>query len=894
MTQTPQTRTKKSKSREARDPFIEQVEIALEHVQDVVWLGSHSPLASIVSPTQGQTRVIAADLVATRGRQLQTKLRETAQRLSNGPPNGQGSPDAYKILELTYFERPTHLNQEGIALALGLPHATYYRHRAEAVRALGRQLIETTQPSIYIESPPWVSREALFPSRLESAAALLRALQQRKTVSVLGTSGIGKSFFAGVLSALWGQQPVFWYTIRPGINDHISQLMMALARFLKDCGQPQLWAQLMSSPERTGINVALGLIQTAFASLEDQVPLICIDEVEWLQAEMGDAPHRLTLRGFVESLCQLTPQIPVLLIGQHLTIATNVIHTLEPLLRHEELAVLSQSHIAISSQEADKLREFTRGIPWLIQLYTLLRRDWSTADSDVQRLPRTDSFQWLIRRIYERLRPDERDLLQLLAVLRAPLPADALLASNDSERSGTLQVLKQLQVIQTDVENNISLHHTVQSAVIASIPAELRPDLHQLAAHICQMCGRFTAAAYHLIQANRTSEAIWVWQAHSEEEFRAGQASSALEHFLPLNLSDYADDADRKALALLRAELQIRVGNSELGHNDLNQVHWSANTVSGFRARKLYADIAYRRGDVVGAIDKLREGLETLRALPQAQTSLLHTRIGRLRVLHGRDFEGAKREALAAQLATENLLGEIEDEQGHTLLAMQHYETALRLASELGWAPEKAIAHQNIGIVKARLEATDDALSHLQRSAEQFEKAGNRICAVGAQSNMAYAHIMARQYRDALGPASEALAFFESIKHSYWISLSAANLAEAHANLGNLSQAEIFAWRVIREEDRGCRPYALYVLGQINIKRKRFQDAREYCQQAVALADANTDRWALGAAWRVCGELHLAQGNTPEMQSALDKARDIFESLGAIKEATRLDSQTRP
>ena len=65
---------------------------------------------------------------------------------------------------------------------------------------------------------------------------------------------------ANLLAHLQADASVFWFTIRPGLNDRLSHLLFTLAYFLSRQGTNKLWSQLVADEGRINLDIVLNLL----------------------------------------------------------------------------------------------------------------------------------------------------------------------------------------------------------------------------------------------------------------------------------------------------------------------------------------------------------------------------------------------------------------------------------------------------------------------------------------------------------------------------------------------------------------------------------------------------------------------------------------------------------
>jgi tetratricopeptide (TPR) repeat protein len=119
---------------------------------------------------------------------------------------------------------------------------------------------------------------------------------------------------------------------------------------------------------------------------------------------------------------------------------------------------------------------------------------------------------------------------------------------------------------------------------------------------------------------------------------------------------------------------------------------------------------------------------------------------------------------------------------------------------------------------------------------------------------------------------------------------NASNLAEAHAELGNLDQAEEFANVVLQQNEPQSHPYALYTLGTVYLRRRHLAQAERSYDQSRRLAAINDDLYLLAFAWRALGEVARMQGSEERAGSAFAAAVELFRRLQIDEEVRHTEA----
>lgn len=291
--------------------FFDHLKLALEHLSTPWILDEHSPLAAPYF--LGQALQDMPTTAEGRGQALQDELYQALISLWNGSfpatwdamqtaveeeetTNGRGSRYLCQVLELNYFHLfflPKPQSQAEIYHdILHISRASHDRRLKEATHQLGQLLLQRVRPAVRQERPTLsvnlIGRDAILKEALNE-------LEQRHTVLLTGPGGVGKTALGIAIGEQWSSPAVFWYTIRPTFNDHLGNLLFALAHFLHGQGVSNLWHQLIADGGQVkDFQRALGLVRTDLEAMRT-MPLFCLDEVDLLRpADPEDGQHHRT------------------------------------------------------------------------------------------------------------------------------------------------------------------------------------------------------------------------------------------------------------------------------------------------------------------------------------------------------------------------------------------------------------------------------------------------------------------------------------------------------------------------------------------------------------------------------------------------------------------------
>jgi tetratricopeptide (TPR) repeat protein len=799
-------------------------------------------------------------------------------------------------LLLTYFEDPRP-KQSTLIRDLALGQSTFYRQLGAAVEAFERAVIAQLQPSLRLEQPAaraLIGRDAVL-------REITDALSHGGVVTLIGPSGIGKTSLGATVCQSWPAAPartapnIFWYTFRPGLTDNLHHLIFSLALFLHQHGVSNLWLQLIAQAPDTDFDAgkAMAIIRNSLEALRISPSLLCFDEVDLLlPSDLDDSETHQQLRSFLEDLAT-SPRggAPMLCIGQRLVLEPerNRTFVLTRFALDETRALFAHARVEVDDTVCAAAQQYTRGNPLLLQLLLTLHHLGEPVLTQLSQLSASVSIDWYLARMRRHLSAKEQDVLDALCVFETPAPAALW-----RKHAKTIERLIALNLLEKDASEALAMPQALREALYRQLPADLRVRMHLSAADVCAAHAAYTLAAHHYVRGERPELAIWIWHTHRDAEIRQGQAQTALRIFEPLSGGLLTNEQDRRALALLLAELAYLRGRHEMGLEALGAVSWKPAGAATARAQHLRGKLLARRGDIDAAITAYRGALDNLDGGPSARPVSLRTDIAGAYLVRARDATKARREAQLARIDVEVLLANIEDEAGDLVKADAHLRTALEMAQGDGDSRRLARIHELLGILAARRADADTAERHLIEASQQYEAHGDLIRAVGmSSSNIAFAYLMARRYADAIAPAQRAVEFYQAMAQPYELALNEANMAEAYANLGDAVNAEAHVQRALAQEEAVVRSQCLYVLGHVSRMQRRFADAECLCREALACAEEHGDPWAKAYALRTLAETHRDAGDEPRALEVFEASRAVFQALGHRLEAEHVSQQLR-
>lgn len=887
------------------EQYYEQIRLALNNFDDLEWLGSQSPLAA---------PYFLGDLLPPhnlspqgRGEALRQAMRQAADALWDGTPpasrsgledavneerremGNKGQRYAYLLLDLRYFRRyfrpsvyPLATKEADIREYVGVGRGPYFTHLKVARQALGDALLELAQPMVRLERPLRLPHRLI--GRDDIARTILGNLTDGKAVALSGPSGVGKTSLSAAVTQQWPNTAVFWYTLRPTLNDQVDSLLFALGAFCRQHGAANLWRQLVADGGQiANRNVAIGHLVADLHALP-QRPLLCFDELDGLQS----SPEEMTIRQreWIELLDGLRGHCALLFIGQQRVVQADHAYQLDGFNAAQTQMLLQEIGVKPQEKELHALQRYTGGSPRLLQLCLTLTTETDSISELMQRLPERPILHIIFERLWQRLPAAQRAVAQQLAVFNAPAPADAW----PNEQHTVLNKLADRRIALFDQLGGVELLPLYRDLIYGDrqrLPAETADQRHLQAAVIRAERAEFTSAAYHLIAAGEEETAVDLWFAERRREMRRGQGPAALHMFSQLSHRRLSPECGEK-LALIRAELYDLLGQAGDGLREIEAHTFQTDEERRIEAARLKGRLQYEIGDHDGALSTYENAFTRTARLIEEQAHLSHLR--GLVLVRQRALNEAWAAALRANLHARRLMAGVLDEQGDFQAAIDHYLTSKEIAEQLHDPASIARAHYDLAITSARQGNHDDAQRYAQIAIETYQQMGNRFLMEKLNNFLTALYLNMGEFEQVVELGEPSLRFFENAKLTYWASMTASNVAEAYYELGQYGLAEQMARRVLEMEEAHSYPYAMYTMGLVTRAQGRPEQSAAWLEQAGQMARQNDDRYLQAYVWRALGDTLAAQDRAEEARHAYAQALGLFEEMGIESEAAK----TRP
>lgn len=861
------------------DGYTSAVTMALDHFDNPAWLGDNSPLAApyILGPYLDKYEYEGSNI--ERGNVLKAALQDAACHLES---------KQQRLLEATYFKRNSDLNNTGVALALKIPPRTFYTHKNAAIRNLSAQLSQTFIPQLRLERS--IYRELV--GREQLVKDIQADLERGYTVSITGVSGIGKTTLAAAVIKKWEEgkanidgasddpeQYAFWYTVRPSFNDYIANVLFAIAFYLRNCGAPRTWQQLIADQKRQRLEGAqvhpeqqakvperiLGVIRHDLKSLEKRSLLFCIDEADLLDSEHAEHAQIIHLLEVIGEFA------PLLLIGQRASaVLSNSFYPVPGFNVEEVSAFLHQADINhVEANTITSLHTGSKGNPALLTLILSLYKVNNSIEEGLKILEVSPSIEALYKRIWRRLKDEEKLLLIRLLVFQAASPTDAWAKERE-----VLHRLHEYGLLYNDNNGGTVVMPHIQKVGYSVISAECKPVLHLRAAEIWTERDEIIQAMYHCLEANQPALAVSLWYSNREREIERGRGSNALSMLLRISANDMSHVEDRNALLVARGELFKLAGQPEEAEANLQNIVSANKGMFPAYAQQLQAEVLEMQGRAEQALQRFRNALDSLMGSPINREVTILTRIGFLHRFHFQEVEKAQREALLARIKAEGFHGNIEEMDGNYKAARQRYQTAYELAEKLGQDNNFFLsrAYSQLGVLEIREGGDIDlAIELIEKAIRCDEHQGDIVSPLYDMLNLAYAYTQKEDYEKSLEIANMGLRRANDLGLSYLIAGLSCGVGEAYLGLNQLEEAERYARISLDTEEGFFRWSALALYGEIKGRQGLFSEAKTYLTEAIHSAEEAEDPFGKRYCQEKLVEMEsLAEGDSDKLKANSD------------------------
>ncbi len=510
---------------------------------------------------------------------------------------------------------------------------------------------------------------------------------------------------------------------------------------------------------------------------------------------------------------------------------------------------------------------------------------WSLTCS-LEELPLPNSIQRLIMARFDRLDPHQRQLLQTVSAMGAPVSLHLLeMLFNDLPQEQDLTNLSQAGWIKAET-GIYGLEYSffqalTQEVIYNTMVKRRRRVLHK---RIGETLERVSSAdpypqldllAYHYARSDETLKAIKYLYLSADRASRLFANAQALESYSHI----------LKTLAPLERNALIAI--------DLQSKEWR-------RPAQLEHEILQKKAEILfrtGAYDRLMELVEK-----HLQADLPVLEQARLMYWQGRCREKGSEFALARE-CFDNALKQLENQAepreqarfwnacgwvnrwlGDYEAALEACQTALKLLETQPDMEQIAYAHNVMGVVHYYRHEWEASLEHYRQGLEIQEQIQDLWGHANSLSNMGNVYFLTNRWQEAVGVFRESLKIREQLSDLEGISTSCNNLGHACLELGKLDQAEKYLQRARSLFSQLKQTVGAAVaqcnLGLVYMRREQWVEALELLEPGILTLEQQGMQVLLPELYNYRSEIYLEQENFLAAEAVEAKQAEVINQHG--------------
>ncbi len=504
----------------------------------------------------------------------------------------------------------------------------------------------------------------------------------------------------------------------------------------------------------------------------------------------------------------------------------------------------------------------------------------------LQDLPLPNSIQRLIMARFDRLEAHQRQLLQTISAMGAPVSQNLLeILFNDTSQAADLLSLHQAGLLRHEIgaygPEYSFFQALTQEVIYNTMVKRRRRVLHK---RIGETIERISSAdpypmldllAYHYSRSEETLKAIkylYLSAARASRLFANTQALEAYSHILEI-------------LAPLERNCLIAI--------DLQSKEWR-------RPAQLEHEILQKKAEILfrtGAYDRLMALVEKHLSpeLPLLEQARLMYWQGR--GLEKRsEFVNARESFNAALKLVENQTDPREQARfwnacgwvnrwlGEYETALQACKTALKLLETQPDMEQIAYAHNVMGVVHYYRHDWEASLEHYRQGLEIQEQIQDLWGHANSLSNMGNVYFMTNRWQDAVGVFRESLKIREQLSDLEGISTSCNNLGHACLELGKLDPAEKYLIRAHALFEQLKQTVGAAVaqcnLGLVAMRRQQWQAALALLEPGILALENQNMQVLLPELYNYRSEIYLELGDFKAAENLEATQAAVIEQHG--------------
>lgn len=214
-------------------------------------------------------------------------------------------------------------------------------------------------------------------------------------------------------------------------------------------------------------------------------------------------------------------------------------------------------------------------------------------------------------------------------------------------------------------------------------------------------------------------------------------------------------------------------------------------------------------------------------------------------LLQGITNEETKLQVPQIYIKAELNLGKINSDRGNNVVALEHYQKAIKTAESIGDQVIMPYILKNIGILYVQWKKFDEAFNYYDKAEKLALKTGNEELLADCQNNKGTIYEQREQY-------DQALAAYESALSHYIAAKIQGKIAMAYSNMA-----------------------IVYKL------QKKYNESVNYNLKAIDILEKIQDKWSMAATYNNIGNLYGEIGNYKQAIDYCNKSLSIAKEIEA-------------
>jgi Nif-specific regulatory protein len=525
----------------------------------------------------------------------------------------------------------------------------------------------------------------------------------------------------------------------------------------------------------------------------------------------------------------------------------------------------------------------------------------------------------------EALTPEQRMLIEALAVIGEVSEVDLLTRISDAEPETTYRILRQLVQLNlldesTDGKTVTFPQIHLRDTIYNGMTDRRRSELHlrvghalepQLEAGSSQLVGQI---AYHFARANESEKGIrYAVEAGDLATHTLAHEEATEFYRTALELLDLngADEASKLEVREKLADAYYRSANYREAMQAYQFLLKSIQSRGGSdhasehlgRIMKKIGKVLGKRGEQDSALSYFHNALEIYEQLgrPLEVAELLNRTAWLYREKD--DFDAARAASNKALTILEpmepnvvygyvkNMLGIIEYATGNWQRAKDTLLEAYAVAEKLGSTQLRKTVSTNLGNTHWKLGEWDTALVFYRENLEVSESEGDLWSLISAYNNVGVIEFCRGQFHAAADYFERSVRFDEKIGSLEFEALARENLGEALEMVGRWKEALEHYQRCVQlegfDESRASRTSVYVPLARLTNKKGDIAKALEYGQKALSAAERARDEDLIAEASYILAAIEDERENLDDAERNLARAMEIFEQNRTVQGLAR-------